>query len=338
GLLGLMAIPGSVKYPGWGVKVITLELGAFGGSCAEVFPAIAASVAIDKIVRNVWRTIAREIEDRRLAPPAEIFLEFTNAPPRLQQLLPPEYLDSSSSTRRRVVPLFMNGKVSRRRHSKEIVNEIIPAPADQVRIAAFAVVHVRNDQLVEILVGFDEGISQAHGFHDMHVLIDIPMFDEQVAFQAIGHGDIGLLGVIRSHRITLIEFVPPRFVEPRVVIAGNGHANLVEIGKGQDGVRRAVASGGGAVNADAIRVHVRKLRSHLLDHFDVVFKRTAEVVIREFVEAPRTTSRAAAINHHSDEAKLGNLLLGITQSGAKCFWNEEGLRAGVNHFDDGIFL
>ena len=103
-------------------------------------------------------------------------------------------------------------------------------------------IHVGDDELIEILVGFDEGISQAHGFDNVDVVVNVAMLDEQVAFQTVGHRHIRLLGIIGTNGIALIEFVPPGFVEPRVVIAGNGDAHFVEIRKLQDGVRGAVAA------------------------------------------------------------------------------------------------
>ena len=103
-------------------------------------------------------------------------------------------------------------------------------------------VHVGNDELVEILVGSNKRIGQAHGLDDVNVVIDVAVLDEQVPLQAAGHGYVRLFGVVRTDAIALIEFVPPGFVEPRVMVAGNRDAHLVEIGKRQDGMGGAVSA------------------------------------------------------------------------------------------------
>ena len=48
-------MPGSVKYPGCGVRVMTLELGALGGSCAETIDGIAMSAATKRTARTACR-------------------------------------------------------------------------------------------------------------------------------------------------------------------------------------------------------------------------------------------------------------------------------------------
>src|SRR5207248_11437032 len=83
---------------------------------------------------------------------------------------------------------------------------------------------------------------------------------------------------------------------------------------------------------------VRELGGHLLNHLDVVLKRTAKVVIGKLVEGPRAAGGAAAIHHDGDETEFSDLLLAIAERRAESFRNEEALRAGVNLFDDGIFL
>ena len=56
------------------------------------------------------------------------------------------------------------------------------------------------------------------------------------------------------------------------------------------------------------------------------------------MEGPRAAGGAAAIHHDGDETEFSDLLLAIAERRAESFRNEEALRAGVNLFDDGIFL
>src|SRR2546429_6709905 len=45
---------------------------------------------------------------------------------------------------RSIFPLFVNGKVRRRIYAQQILDEIIPPSPDQIRITAFAMVHVED--------------------------------------------------------------------------------------------------------------------------------------------------------------------------------------------------
>src|SRR6266576_2600128 len=76
-----MAMPGSVKYPGCGVRVMTLELGALGGSWAKLFPAIAPSPPAKNVMCSIFRSSKREFMRKRLTRTARILLEFKDAPP-----------------------------------------------------------------------------------------------------------------------------------------------------------------------------------------------------------------------------------------------------------------
>jgi hypothetical protein len=76
-----MAMPGSVKYPGCGVSVMTLELGALGGSWAKVFPAMAPSTPAKNVMAGIFRFKKRAFMHKRLTLAARILLESTDAPP-----------------------------------------------------------------------------------------------------------------------------------------------------------------------------------------------------------------------------------------------------------------
>ena len=66
----------------------------------------------------------------------------------------------------------------------------------------------------------------------------------------------------------------------------------------------AVGTGGGTKNSNPCRVHVRISGSHLLDHGYMVFKRAAQISIRELMESTRASGRASSVDHHYNEAEL----------------------------------
>ena len=85
------------------------------------------------------------------------------------------------------------------------------------------------------------------------------------------------------------------------MVAGNRNSYFVKLGKGQHGMRRAIASGRCSENPHAICVHVWELGGHLLDHGHMIFKRAAEISIRKQVEGARATGGPTAVYHYDDE-------------------------------------
>jgi|GEM_PF-5365198 len=69
-------------------------------------------------------------------------------------------------------------KICRRRHAKEVFDEVIPSPADKIQVPALPVVHVRNDQHVKIFVGLHQGIGKPHRLHHMNVVVNVAMDDQ----------------------------------------------------------------------------------------------------------------------------------------------------------------
>src|SRR5579859_3469052 len=72
-------------------------------------------------------------------------------------------------------PVLMYLKICRWRHAKEVFDEVIPAPADQIQIPALAVIHVRHDQHVKIFVGLHQGVGKPHRLHNVDVVINVAM-------------------------------------------------------------------------------------------------------------------------------------------------------------------
>src|SRR5229473_4888324 len=183
--------------------------------------------------------------------------------------------------------VLVDFKIARWGYSEKISNEIVPAPTGQIQIATFSMIHVGNNEHVEVLVSFHEGISEAHRLDDVDIIINVAVFDQQVPLKPVRHGDVRLFGIIGTDWESLVEFVPPGLVQSRVVISGDRDTDLIEIGKYQHGMGGAVSSGRGPEDSDTRRIHVGILSGHLLDHGDVIFECSAQVPIRIFVERPR---------------------------------------------------
>src|SRR6266478_1705485 len=139
-------------------------------------------------------------------------------------------------------PVFVDFKIAGRGHAEKVSNEIVPAPAHQIQIATFSMIHVGNNEHVEVLVSFHESISEAHRLDDVDIIIYVAMFDQKVPLKPVRHGDVRLFGIVGAHWESLVEFVPPGFVQSRVVISGDRHTDLIEIRKYQHGMGGAVSS------------------------------------------------------------------------------------------------
>src|SRR5438309_12131754 len=99
-------------------------------------------------------------------------------------------------------------------------------------------IHVGNNEHVEVLVGFHKSISEAHRLYDVDIVINVAMFDQQMSLKTVRHRDVRLFGIVGTHWESLVEFVPPGLVQSRVVISGDRYSDLIEIGKilhGMDG-------------------------------------------------------------------------------------------------------
>src|ERR1035438_6655083 len=76
---------------------------------------------------------------------------------------------------------FLDREIAGRRYPQQVLDEVVPSPAYQIGISPFSVVHVGNKQHVEVLVGLDQGIDETHGLDRVYVVVDIPVFQEQMA-------------------------------------------------------------------------------------------------------------------------------------------------------------
>src|SRR5579872_2224934 len=75
-------------------------------------------------------------------------------------------------------PVLVYFKVGGRRDAEKIFDEVIPAPANQVQIPALAMIHVRNNQHVEVFVCLHQSVRKSHRLYDVNVVIDVAMDDQ----------------------------------------------------------------------------------------------------------------------------------------------------------------
>ena len=94
----------------------------------------------------------------------------------------PESVPACRFVRRRLLDL----EIFRRRDVQKILDEIVPAAADEIKVSPFAVVHVGHQEHVEILVGFDQGVNQPHRFNGVDVVVHVAVNQQEMALQFVG--------------------------------------------------------------------------------------------------------------------------------------------------------
>ncbi len=76
--------------------------------------------------------------------------------------------------------------------TQEVLGEELPLALGEVaRVLTVSVTFAGDDQHVEALVGFDEGVDQAHGAGGVDVVVHVSVHQEQVAFQVLGQLGVG---------------------------------------------------------------------------------------------------------------------------------------------------
>src|SRR5207249_12185675 len=100
----------------------------------------------------------------------------------------------STWTSRGRFSVLVDFKVAGRVHPEKIADEIIPAPARQIQIAAFSMIHVGNNEHVEVLVGVHQSISEAHRLDDVDIVIYVDMFDQHMCVKPVRQRDGRLIG------------------------------------------------------------------------------------------------------------------------------------------------
>src|SRR5438874_1218441 len=60
-----------------------------------------------------------------------------------------------------------------RRYSQEMLDKVVPAAADEIKISAFSVIHVGHQQHVEVPVGLDKCIHESHGLDRIYIVVNV---------------------------------------------------------------------------------------------------------------------------------------------------------------------
>src|SRR5215469_8064314 len=113
-------------------------------------------------------------------------------------------------------PILLDFEIFGRGYAQQVLNKIIPTPTNQIVrvIAAFTVKHVGYKEHVKALVGAHQSVNEAHAFNRVHIIVNVTMLHEQMPLQPVRHGDVGLCRIVVLQRISLIQLVPPGFVQP----------------------------------------------------------------------------------------------------------------------------
>src|SRR6185312_600578 len=122
-----------------------------------------------------------------------------------------------------------------RLRADQIAHEIVPATAHHViRRRSVAVMHVRDDYLVEVLVRLDERIHYEHRVGRWNVVVHRSVREQQMSLEVLRHTLVRFLSVVIGtvgvlHQQALITLTPIVFVITLVVIARLGDPDLEEI-------------------------------------------------------------------------------------------------------------
>src|SRR6266478_3285497 len=83
----------------------------------------------------------------------------------------------------RWVSLLFDLKVAGGHDTEQVLNKIIPPAPHQIPVPTFTMKHIGDKQHVKTLVGLDQRIDKAHGFHGMDIVIHVSVFQQQMSSQ-----------------------------------------------------------------------------------------------------------------------------------------------------------
>ena len=227
---------------------------------------------------------------------------------------------------------------------QQVAHEIIPAPPDHVRLVAEAVIAIRQQEQIEILIGFDQFVHYQQRVIRRHVVIQRAVRQQQMSLQVLGEQLVRLVVVIRGAvRIGFQQPLPLLgpivFVFTIVVVTGLGDSHLEEIGVVEHRPRRRISSARVPVDARALDVDPRIALRQLLHTRHLVRQRIvpqiAEVGLVEFLAAPR---RPHSIDLHHDESQLRQRLAVSARRREAAAAHTARLRTGVDVIHDRVLL
>ena len=235
----------------------------------------------------------------------------------------------------------------RRRGARKVAGEVVPAPAHHVLTRlAIAVVRVRIEDEIEVLVRLNQCVDQKQGGVQWNVIIHRSVREQQMALQVLCVVLIRLRVVVGAAvRLDDLQtaplLCPVVFVLALIVVAGLGDADLEEVGIAKHRGRRRIAAAGVAPDTDVIEVDEGVFCGQFLDAGNLVGQRVVGGVARveAHMKGLRAFRRADAVDADDDEAKFGKgLIIAMGRREAATAAARANLRAGIDKVNDRIFF
>ena len=113
--------------------------------------------------------------------------------------------------------------------AEEVSDEVVFLAAAAVFRPGGSVAGARDDEEVEVFVGFDEGVDYLHRGGGIDVGIEFADDEEKLAFHAVGLGGVRGSFVVFPEWVAHPLFVPPDLVHGIVVATAVGDGNFVKI-------------------------------------------------------------------------------------------------------------
>ena len=202
--------------------------------------------------------------------------------------------------------------------------------------AGDAVAGVGEEELLEVFVGADERVGDLEGGGGVDVVVVLAADEEEVAFEAVGVDDVGVLGIGGIDGPSHELLVPPEFVEAVVVAAAEGDGGFVEVVVPEEGGERVLPAGGPAEDAHAADVEPRVACGGGFQPEDAVGEAgVAEVFVADVVEGLGAAGGAHAVDADDDEAEFGEDV-GEVVDGEEGGGEAVAVGAGVDLLEDGI--
>ena len=189
--------------------------------------------------------------------------------------------------------------------AKEVSDEVVFLAAAAVFRPGGSVTGAGDDEEVEVLVGFDEGVDDLHRGGGIDVGIEFADDQEKLSLHAVGLGGVGGGFVVFPEWIAHPLFIPPDLVHGIVVATAVGDSDFVKIVVCNEGAHRVLSSGGSSVNPNPAEVHPRTVFACGFDPKNAVGEAgVADVLPADVVEGFRAERGAHTVDLHHDESKF----------------------------------
>ena len=203
---------------------------------------------------------------------------------------------------------------------------------------AHGVVGTGDDHEVKVLAGTLQRCHHLHGRGGVYVVVELAHAEHQRALQSPGVLHVRAVHVAAVDGVAHPLLVPPDFVHAVVVAATGGIGGLVEVAMPEDGGHGVLPTGGAAVDAHAVDVHIGILSGGSLDPGDAVGQSgILQVLVAHLLELAGAERGGHGVELHHDEAQLGQLGHAPVP-GAERLGHVLVAGAAVDVLDDGVLL